>query len=100
MGEEHLRKRELAPEVVRVDLPPFLYSNEWSNGTIVVNDAEGDRVNVSVEVVGRFSFRRTGLYPGYPHRFPLAPIYNHTNCRENVTIRFTPVDEYGKVGRP
>lgn len=86
------------PEVVRVDLPPFLYSNEWSNGTIVVNDAEGDRVNVSVEVVGRFSFRRTGLYPGYPHRFPLAPIYNHTNCRENVTIRFTPVDEYGKVG--
>lgn len=86
------------PEVVSVDLPSFLYSNEWSNGTIVVNDAEGDRVNVSVEVVGRFSFRRTGLYPRSPHRFPLAPIYNHTDCRENVTIRFTPVDEYGKVG--
>ncbi|WP_367884635.1 hypothetical protein [Thermococcus sp. JCM 11816] len=58
------------PEVVRVDLPPFLYSNEWSNGTIVVNDAEGDRVNVSVEVVGRFSFRRTGLYPGIPAQVP------------------------------
>lgn len=91
-------RENLFLEVVRVDFLFFLYLNEWSNGMIVVNDVEGDRVNVSVEVVGCFSFRRIGLYLGYLYRFFFVLIYNYINCCENVIICFMFVDEYGKVG--
>ncbi|WP_456368103.1 lamin tail domain-containing protein [Thermococcus sp.] len=86
------------PRIESVKLPPWIYAKEWSNGTIKVYDSEGDLVNVRVNVVGRFSFTRSGLSPGVTHGFPLAPIYNHTNCRENITLEFTPTDQYGMTG--
>ncbi len=86
------------PEIESLQLPSWVYANEWSNGTIQVYDSEGDLVDVEVNVIGRFSFTRSNLLPGVPHEFPLAPIYNHTNCRENVTVEFTPRDQYGMTG--
>ncbi|AFL95317.1 hypothetical protein CL1_1114 [Thermococcus cleftensis] len=86
------------PRIESVQLPSWVYANEWSNGTIQVHDSEGDLVDVKVNVIGRFSFTRSDLSPGVTHEFPLAPIYNHTNCRENVTLEFTPIDQYGMTG--
>ncbi|NJE05892.1 lamin tail domain-containing protein [Thermococcus sp. M36] len=86
------------PRIESVQLPSWVYANEWSNGTIQVYDSEGDLVDVKVNVIGRFSFTRSDLSSGVPYEFPLAPIYNHTNCRENVTVEFTPTDQYGMTG--
>ncbi len=86
------------PEIESLQLPSWVYANEWSNGTIQVYDSEGDLVDVEVNVIGRFSFTRSDLSSGVPYEFPLAPIYNHTNCRENVTVEFTPRDQYGMTG--
>ncbi|NJE47156.1 lamin tail domain-containing protein [Thermococcus sp. GR7] len=86
------------PRIESLQLPSWVYANEWSEGTIQVYDSEGDLVDVEVNVIGRFSFTRSDLSSGVPYEFPLAPIYNHTNCRENVTVEFTLRDQYGMTG--
>ena len=88
------------PAIVNLELPELLYANEKGNGSVTVVDGDGDRVEVWVRVIGRYSFWLKDLVSGKTRKFPLAPIYNRTNCREEVTVEATPIDEYGLKGKP
>ncbi|NJE54770.1 lamin tail domain-containing protein [Thermococcus sp. 21S9] len=88
------------PAIVDLELPQWVYAGEESNGSVTVVDGDGDRVNVYVKIIGRYSFELWGLASGETRKFPLAPIYNRTNCREEITVEATPIDEYGLKGKP
>jgi len=88
------------PAIVELELPKWVYAGEESNGSVTVVDGDGDRVDVYVKILGHYSFELRDLASRETRKFPLAPIYNRTNCREEVTVEATPVDEYGLKGKP
>ena len=88
------------PSIVDLELPSMVYAGENSNGSVLVADGDGDKVTVKVNILGHYGFRLRDIAPGKVRKFPLAPIYNRTNCREEVTVEATPVDEYGRKGKP
>ncbi|WP_188201527.1 hypothetical protein [Thermococcus camini] len=85
------------PRIESVEFPGQVYANDNNTGQVYVYDPDGDTVNVWVNVGGRFSFLVPQVPSGESGGFYLV-LYSYTNCRENVTVEFAPVDKYGKTG--